>query len=156
MNNQSINNDIKTHILIGDDIEVNIKILTRILQTNKYDVSIAMDGPQAIEKARSIHPDLILLDVLMPDVSGFDVCKQLKENYETQEIPIIFLTAQAEINSMVKGFNLGAVDYITKPFDPTELLARVNTHIELKRSREQLKKSYMDLQESQEKRESRL
>lgn len=125
-------------ILVVDDIPANIKILGIQLRKSKYDVFIATDGENAIKIANKSLPDLILLDIMMPGMNGFEVCERLKDDPSTREIPIIFLTAKNEVENMVKGFELGAVDYITKPFNPPELLARVRLHIELKRAKEDL------------------
>lgn len=109
-----------------------------------------MNGNQAINTAIKKKPDLILLDVAMPDMDGFEVCKRLKENPETEKIPIIFLTAKTETDDIVKGFDLGAVDYITKPFKTAELLARVKTHLELKRSRDIISEQISQLEKLNE------
>ncbi|MCX7833545.1 MAG: hybrid sensor histidine kinase/response regulator [Ignavibacteria bacterium] len=123
-------------VLIVDDLPQNIEVLGNILSNRGVKIAIALNGQQAINIATKKKPDLILLDVAMPEMDGFEVCKILKENPETREIPIIFLTAKTETDDIVKGFEIGAVDYITKPFKTAELLARVRTHLELKRSRD--------------------
>ncbi len=121
----------KATILIVDDAPENIDVLTSILKNN-YKVKAALNGRKAIEIASAEKkPDLILLDVLMPDIDGYDVCKQLKESAETAHIPIVFVTAKSEIKDEEKGFSLGAVDYITKPVSPPLVLARVKTHLAL-------------------------
>lgn len=127
-------------ILIVDDIPENLQILGQILDAANYEISYAMEGQQAIESAQFEHPDLILMDVNMPIMDGYTACKILKEDPATLDIPIIFLTAKTEIDDIVKGFDLGAVDYVTKPFQARELLMRVSTHLELKKSREELQK----------------
>lgn len=138
-------------ILIVDDGPANIKMLEILLKTENYKTVAATSGAQALEIVKDIIPDLILLDVMMPGMDGFQTCKRFKESEATQNIPIIFLSAKTEADDIVQGFKMGAVDYITKPFNRIELLARVNTHVELKRSREDLTRSYMDLKNSQEK-----
>ncbi|MCB1191780.1 MAG: hybrid sensor histidine kinase/response regulator [Leptospiraceae bacterium] len=125
-------------ILIVDDTPTNIEVLSTILTKNKYDVLAALDGFQAIETAVQFNPDLILLDVMMPHINGFNTCLKLKENPVTKNIPVIFLTARNEPEDIIKGFEVGAVDYVTKPFNSTELLARVKTHIELTESRKKI------------------
>ncbi len=125
-------------ILIVDDVETNLQLLGNILQDHHYDVSFASNGFDAISILDTELPDLILLDVMMPEMDGFEVCRRIKNNKNTKEIPVIFLTAKAETEEILKGFELGAVDYITKPFNSSELLARVNTHISLKKAREEL------------------
>jgi len=122
--------DKKQTILIVDDNESNIDILLGIL--NNYDVIASLNGQTAIDIIKSEDIDLILLDIMMPNMDGFEVCKILKNDEKTMKIPIIFLTAKFEMEDIKKGFELGAVDYITKPFNPIELLVRINTHLELR------------------------
>ncbi len=121
------------HILIIDDVTENIQVAMNILKEDGYSFSFATQGKEALEiierNARQL--DLILLDIMMPGIDGFAVCKSVKENPITSAIPIIFLTAKTDIDAIRKGFSLGAVDYITKPFHAEELLARVNTHTQL-------------------------
>ncbi len=119
-------------ILIVDDNSQNLQLLSEYLDNANYKVSIATNGKKAIAIAKALQPDLILLDVMMPGVDGFDVCRQLKNESTTQDIPVIFTTALTETQNKVKGLKLGAVDYITKPFEEEELLARINTHLALK------------------------
>lgn len=118
-------------ILIVDDIPANLKVIGSILMTEKYNVLPATNGDLAIEFAKTQKPDLILLDVQMPDKDGFEVCKILKQDIQTKYIPIIFLTAKNETDNIVHGFEVGGDDYITKPFDSKEMLARVKTHLKL-------------------------
>ena len=138
-------------ILIIDDGPANIKMLEILLKAEKYKTLSASSGVQALEIIRDVVPDLILLDVMMPGMDGFEVCRKIKETESTENVPVIFLSAKTETNDIVKGFEYGAVDYITKPFNRIELMARVKTHIELKRSRENLNRSYQDLKNSQQK-----
>jgi len=116
-------------ILIVDDAELNIDILVDALDS-MYDTSVAMDGETALETAREIKPALILLDIMMPGMDGYEVCRRLKANPLTKDIPVIFLTARTEVENKAKGFELGCVDYITKPFDVMEVKARVKTHLD--------------------------
>lgn len=127
----------RPNILIVDDVPVNIKVLLTALISD-YDLSAATSGPDAIEIAVSDSPDLILLDIMMPEMSGYEVCAHLKADPRTQGIPIIFITARNEEEEETRGFELGAVDYITKPFSPAIVKARLRTHIELKRHRDHL------------------
>ena len=138
---------IKPLILIVDDTPKNIQVLGKTLYDIGYNVSIATSGSQALESVRKESPDLILLDIQMPEMDGFEVCKILKKNPDTKEIPIIFLTAVIESEKIVQGFEIGAVDYITKPFHTAELTMRIATHIEIKQSREKIKKSNEQLKE---------
>jgi class 3 adenylate cyclase/CheY-like chemotaxis protein len=121
----------RPEILLVDDMPFNLKLLSDILSSNHFNVRIATDGELALETVEFEPPCLILLDVMMPEMNGFEVCKRLKANPKTQDIPIIFVTALSETVNKVKGFQLGAVDYITKPFEREEVLARVKTHLYL-------------------------
>ncbi len=137
--------DLSCNILIVDDVSDNIKVAMNILKENNYNFSFAMDGKQALKVVKTKDFDLILLDIMMPEFNGFDVIKVLKTNCKTKEIPVIFLTAKADIDSMTKGFELGGIDYITKPFHPAELISRVATHLELYLSKKILKQNNLDL-----------
>ncbi|MBU0992426.1 MAG: fused response regulator/phosphatase [Proteobacteria bacterium] len=118
-------------ILVVDDNPLNVKMLETPLAKEGYRIITANDGPDAREKAVLEHPDMILLDIKMPGENGFDVIKFLKNNASTASIPVLFLTGVSEINSKLEGFDLGAVDYITKPFHPLEVIARVGLHLKL-------------------------
>jgi len=126
-------------ILIVDDIPLNIHMVKDILSEEGYQLDTAQNGLEAIEKALLQEYDLILLDVRMPDIDGFEVCRQIRKRPEAKDIPIIFLTGEDDARSIIKGFNAGAMDYVTKPFYGTELLARVKTHLELNHSKKALK-----------------
>ncbi|MGK5092763.1 response regulator [Deltaproteobacteria bacterium TL4] len=136
-------------ILIVDDNSKNIKVLGEILSREGYELGIAANGEQALRFVQTIAPDLILMDVMMPEMDGYEACRRLKESTKNKDIPIIFLTAKTETGDLVKGFELGAVDYVSKPFNHTELLARVKTHLELYSSRMQLKQLNQELQTTQ-------
>lgn len=126
-------------ILIVDDTPANLQVLGQMLKAKGYEVIAALSGKDAqtaIEKRPEI--DLILLDVMMPEMDGFETCRRIKEQPESKHIPIIFLTAKTETADIVEGFTAGGVDYVTKPFNREELLARVKTHVELKKAREEL------------------
>ena len=132
--------EIKPHtILVVDDISENIKVLAGILSREGYDIAAATSADQAIQTLSAILPDLILLDILMPGTNGFELCEQLKTKPETADIPVIFLTAKTESEDVIKGFEKGGVDYITKPFNAKELLTRVRNHLELKKAKDSLK-----------------
>ncbi len=128
-------------ILIVDDVQLNLDLMKEILSAKGYMIATAINGKSAIAKAKAHKFDLILLDVILPDVDGFEVCSNLKLNPQTRDIPIIFLTAKKEKDSISKGFQLGAVDYIPKPFSEEELLARVNFHLTLRKTQEELIRS---------------
>jgi adenylate cyclase len=126
-----------SRILVVDDTPANIQALAAILKEKGYQISVATNGKQALEVLARVQPDLILLDVMMPELDGFETCQRLKAAEQWRQIPVIFLTAKTETADIVKGFKLGAVDYVAKPFNAHELLARVNTHLtidELRRS----------------------
>jgi diguanylate cyclase (GGDEF)-like protein len=125
-------------ILIIDDVPKNIQVAASILQKNGYQMAFAQDGATALTQIKTKRFDLILLDIMMPQMDGFEVCRRIRSNPVNKEIPIIFLTAKEDADSIVKGFELGAMDYLTKPFNGTELQARVQTHLELYRSKKEL------------------
>lgn len=124
-------------VLIVDDNPTNIDLLVATLN-NDYRLGIAKRGRQALDYARKFQPNLILLDIMMPEMDGHEVCTRLKEDQETAAIPVIFITAMQDTASKTRGFEQGAVDYITKPFHTAEVLARVRTHIELEQMKAQL------------------
>jgi diguanylate cyclase (GGDEF)-like protein len=126
------------HILIVDDTPKNIQLLGTVLKNIGYKIIVATNGLQALGLLEKIKPDLILLDVMMPELDGYETCKRIKATEKLKDIPIIFLTAKTQPEDIVKGFELGAVDYIIKPFNSSELLARVKTHLELKFNQELL------------------
>ena len=125
-------------ILIVDDYPANIKVLGELLR-GKYELLVATNGLKAIAIAKEKMPDLILMDVMMPEMDGFSAASVIRKDELTDDIPIIFITAKGETEDVVKGFDAGGQDYITKPFNPQELLARVNTHLELKQSKQTIK-----------------
>lgn len=124
-----------SRILIVEDAPANIQALTAILREKGYAISVATHGRQALQVLESLHPDLILLDVVMPEMDGFETCERIKAVPEWRDIPVIFLTARADTGDIVRGFELGAVDYVAKPFHAHELLARVATHLAMDRLR---------------------
>lgn len=137
----------KSRILIVDDNVENLSVLGNMLMNSSYTVQVAQNGESAIKTVHKKHPDLVLLDINMPGLSGYDVCRNIKENKDTADIPVIFLTAHSEIEHIVEGFSLGAVDYVTKPFNEEELLSRVRTHLELKKAKSELEQKNDELQE---------
>jgi two-component system, cell cycle response regulator len=140
----------KPLIMIVDDNPENIKYLAEIVNRNGYDYIMLLNGTQALKSLEIERPDLILLDVMMPDIDGYTVCSQIKKNDEIKDIPIIFITAKTEINDIVKGFEIGGVDYVTKPFNSIVLEARIKTHLELKSSKDELKESINEQKEINE------
>ncbi|MBF0450090.1 MAG: response regulator [Candidatus Magnetomorum sp.] len=133
----TVNNRQSNTILVVDDNDSNIDILVEALG-EEFDISVALDGETALEDIDANPPSLILLDIMMPGITGLEVCKRLKSNDRLSKIPIIFLTAMGDLDSKTLGFELGAVDYITKPFQLPELKARVRTHLELKNYRDHM------------------
>jgi putative two-component system response regulator len=133
------NNEPKQTVLVVDDTPDNLSLITSLLK-DLYRVKISTTGNKALQIAFSNEPpDLILLDIMMPEMDGYEVCRHLKSDPQTTEIPVIFLTAKSEIEDELKGFGLGAVDFITKPISPPIVLARVRTHLRLKRVIDYLK-----------------
>jgi len=122
----SVDTTDKGVILIVDDTPTNLEVLLDFLEDSGFKVLVAEDGESAIEGAEYSPPDLILLDVIMPGIDGFETCRRLKTNQATQDIPVIFMTALTETVDKVRGLSLGAVDYITKPLQHEEVLARIN------------------------------
>ncbi|HVN57752.1 MAG TPA: hybrid sensor histidine kinase/response regulator [Bacteroidales bacterium] len=134
-------------ILIVDDNPQNLQVLGRLLQEQNYEIEFATSGPAALDWLVSRQFDLILLDINMPEMDGFEVCRRLRSDEKYVNIPIVFLSADNDRESILKGFELGGQDYITKPFDSRELLVRVRTHISLKDSRENLERLNRSLEE---------
>ncbi|WP_346854249.1 hybrid sensor histidine kinase/response regulator [uncultured Draconibacterium sp.] len=134
-------------VLIVDDNPNNLKIIALILRSFNYKIVIATNGEQAIEMVEKTLPDIILLDVMMPKIDGFETCRLIKAKDEYKDIPIIFITALNDTESLVKGFKAGGVDYITKPFNKDELISRVKTHLDLKYTRDSLQKTTAHLEE---------
>ena len=134
------------HILIVDDVSDNIQVAMNILKEESYTFSFASDGQEALDLISTETFDLILLDIMMPKINGYDVCSTVKKMDHVKETPVIFLTAKADADAIAKGFEVGGVDYIVKPFHANELLARVKTHIELSESKKQLKKHAIEVE----------
>ena len=125
-------------ILVVDDMPSNLRLLSQTLAEKGYGVRTVTSGPRALESARTAPPDLILLDVRMPDMDGYEVCAQLKQDERTAQIPVIFISALDQVDDKVQAFQYGGVDYITKPFQVEEVLARTETHLSLRRLQESL------------------
>jgi two-component system, sensor histidine kinase and response regulator len=134
-------------ILIVDDVSKNIQVLATYLKQEGYKLNFAQNGQEALKHAQRQPFDLILLDIMMPEMDGFEVCRQIKKNKTTSDIPIIFITAKSDIESVTRSFEAGGVDYITKPFNGAELIARVKTHLNLKDKEMKL----MELNETKDK-----
>lgn len=136
------------HILIVDDVADNIQVAMNILREDSYEFSFARSGDKALSliQEEPARFDLILLDVMMPGMDGFEVCRQLKLSQQTQDIPVIFLTAKIDAESIAKGFEVGGVDYVSKPFFATELLSRVKSHVQLYNAKKLLKQQNINLE----------
>lgn len=142
---------VKPTMLIVDDSPANLHVLLESLKEAGYKVLVAINGESAVRQADFAKPEIIILDVMMPGMDGFEACRRLKQQPNTREIPVIFMTALSETVDKLKGFEAGGVDYITKPFNVVEFLARINVHVELKRAREALKTANQELQDINQK-----
>jgi len=143
---------IQQSILIVDDNIANLQILANIFSTENYRIAMAKDGGSALDFITREKPDLILLDIMMPVIDGFEVCRRLKSRKNTKEIPIIFISALTDTESKIKGFDAGGVDYITKPFQNKEVLARISAHLNIQRLRKSIQKKNILLQQEVEER----
>lgn len=128
----------KGKILAVDDTPASLKLLTELLKEDGYEVRAAINGELALHAASQNPPELVLLDIRMPGIDGYEVCRRLKAQHATRDVPVIFVSAATESDEKVQGFRVGAVDYVTKPYQRDELLARVHTHLELNRLRNHL------------------
>jgi signal transduction histidine kinase len=137
----------KGKLLIVDDNPTNLGILFEYLTNSGFKVFVALDGESAIEQVEYTNPDLILLDVMMPGIDGFKTCERLKANSSTEDIPVIFMTALSDTVDKINGFNLGAVDYITKPIQQEEVLSRIQTHLTIRNLQKELQKQNERLQQ---------
>lgn len=143
-------------ILIVDDLPKNIMVLGNNLMNENYQIAYARSGKEAIELTKTNDFDLLLLDIMMPEMDGYETCKRILANPKTAKTPVIFITAKNDYDSIVKGFEAGAKDYVTKPFNSFELLARVKTHLELKQSRKDLEVLNANLETKVEERTNQL
>lgn len=130
--------NLKETILIVDDNPNNLKVVAGVLKEKGYSFRMAKSGKLALSVLEKTKPDLILLDVQMPEMDGFETCKKIKQDESNVNIPVVYLTANTDSDSIKKAFSSGGVDYVTKPFNPVELLARIKTHIQLKKQAEEL------------------
>ncbi len=136
----------KANILVVDDTKENLRLLVKTLGDEGYRVRPALSGPIALEAARNEAPDLILLDIRMPGMDGYQVCRALKQDSSLKHIPVIFISAMDRLEDKVKGFEAGGVDYVSKPFQTEEVLARVGTHLALKAKNTRLEQLNRELQ----------
>jgi len=140
----------KPYVLAVDDEQLNLELLQFILEKNQYEFKGASDEDYFFELLKERRPDLILLDVIMPRIEGFELCEKIKGIPEYQDIPIIFLTGKVNVKDKVKGFEVGGVDYVTKPFNEQELIARIKAHVELMWARKKIEEQAKNLQQSNE------
>ncbi|MDP6505931.1 MAG: sigma 54-interacting transcriptional regulator, partial [Planctomycetota bacterium] len=145
----STNESEQPSVLIVDDTPANLGVLVDCLTGADFEILVARDGERALELAFQTHPDIILMDVMMPGMDGFEACRQLKAKPETQDIPVIFITGLTETNNKVTGFDAGGIDYLTKPLQHEEVLARVHTHLTLRDLRRQLEGQNTDLKQAE-------
>ena len=143
-------------ILVVDDIPENLQLISDIIYHEGLDIIVATNGKQAINTAYLKRPDLILLDIAMPEMDGYEVCTILKSKQKTKDIPVIFLTAKVETEDIIQGFEVGAVDYVTKPFNRAKLIARIQTHLKIVHQREIIKNLNYSLEKKVEKRTEQL
>jgi len=141
-------------LLLVDDVPTNLKVLFGYLKGLNFRVRIARDGEDALKQVQRSKPDLILLDVMMPKMDGFETCRRLKADEETRDVPVIFMTALTETVDKVKGFEVGAVDYITKPIQQEEVLARINAHLSLRKLQQDMEMKNLELKQQNEELES--
>ncbi len=138
--------DKRYRILVVDDEPTNLQLMMQILN-DRYQLAFAANGIKALEIAQKMETDLILLDIMMPDMDGYEVCRKLKGDEKTKHIPVIFVTAKDEVDDETRGLRLGAIDYITKPISPSIVKARVKNHLELKLAREKIEKQKKRLED---------
>ncbi len=148
--------DFGCKILVVDDVLENIQVVMNILKEESCELSFATDGESALNLIRNEHFDMVLLDIMMPGMDGLEVCRRMRTEKALEDIPVIFLTAKTDIDSITEGFKVGGMDYIIKPFHASELLSRVRTHLELYRSRLLLRHMNVSLETKMQFRESRL
>ncbi|MDB9314161.1 hybrid sensor histidine kinase/response regulator [Spirulina sp. CS-785/01] len=146
----------KPNILVIDDHQDNLDLLTRILHKQGYRVRQLLDGRESFDTIQDSPPDLILLDIRMPKIDGYELCRRLKASSETQEIPVIFMSGLIEIQDKILGFEVGGVDYITKPFQYQEVLARVETHLQLRNTQKELQILNQELEQRVQRRTQQL
>lgn len=135
----------KDSILVVDDQPTNLKVLLSFLQAHNFQIYIADSGLRALKVLSKVSPDIILLDVMMPELDGFETCRRIKANEKLAGIPVIFMTALDSVEDKLVGFNTGGVDYITKPFQQIEVLARLKTHIMLRKKEQELAKALAEI-----------
>ena len=142
-------NDKRNTVLIVDDNKTNIRVLISTLKSHGFKTIIARNGAMGIRRAEFSKPDLILLDIMMPEMDGFETCRRLKSDDRTKDIPVIFMTALTDVKDKLRGFEVGGVDYVTKPFEEAEVLARVKTHLALRNTQKQLRKELAERRQAE-------
>jgi signal transduction histidine kinase len=137
-------------ILIVDDTPINLRVIVESLEGQGYQIVVATRGEEALKRANYVQPDLILLDVMMPDLNGFEICRRLKAQAGTRDIPVIFMTSLASVDDKVTGFSVGAIDYVTKPLHVEEVRARIDTHLGLRAMQKELQRQAAQLKAANE------
>jgi DNA-binding response OmpR family regulator len=137
-------------LLVVEDNLQNLKVLLGLLKNSGFRIIVAQSGEEALARISPLVPDLILLDVMMPGMDGFETCRRLKANETTREIPVIFMTALGDVESKLKGFEMGGVDYVTKPIEYQEVIARLNAHLTIRRLQQDLVEKNAELQAKNE------
>jgi signal transduction histidine kinase len=132
-------------ILIVDDTPINLRVIVESLEGQGYQIVVATRGEEALKRASYVQPDLVLLDVMMPDLNGFEICRRLKAQPDTRDIPVIFMTSLASVDDKVTGFSVGAIDYVTKPLHVEEVRARIDTHLRLRAMQKELESRTAEL-----------
>lgn len=125
-------------VFIVDDNDINLDLIASVLERRGYDVHTAVNGVEALQRVHVVDPELILLDINMPEMTGYEVCEQLKQDERVADVPVIFISAMDDLRNVVKGFDVGGVDYITKPFKAKEVIARVNSQLQIYRAKKQI------------------
>ena len=148
--------DNRSLILIVDDNTYNIQVLGNILRENDYRTAVAQDGFEALNFLEKKMPDLVLLDIMMPQMDGYEVCERIKKDPDKAELPIIFISVHTDTAEKVKAFRAGAVDYITKPFQQEEILARIRVQLQLQETKEELRRANQDLEKRVQERTAEL
>jgi len=140
----------KSTILVVDDELLNLKVMLSFLESYKFQIRVANSGERALKALEAQLPDLILLDVMMPGMNGFETCRRIKANAATADVPVIFMTVLDRVEDKVAGFEAGGVDYITKPFEKVEVLSRLRTHLKLRKQQQKLNQAFIELQKQSE------
>ena len=146
--------DFSGHVLVVDDLPANVKLLAMILKLEGFEVSTAASGSEALQLIETRAPDVVLLDVMMPEMDGFETCRRIREKPETRQLPVVMVTALQEVADRVRALDVGADDFLSKPVEEVEVVARVKSLVRAKRNRDELERAYADLRRAEELRDS--